>query len=64
MGLVLQYLLFHVSPGEDQPRENPVDALLLGTLRGAVRCLGIKLSWLNKPPQEGKWRSAFSRVSY
>lgn len=63
MGLVIQYLLLHVSPGEDQPRTNPVDALLLGTLRGPVRSLGIKLSWLNTPPQEGKWRSAFDRVS-
>ena len=71
---MVQYILFHISPGEEQllwqqqrqiqlPRANPFDALFLGTLRGALGVFGIKFSWLNTPWQEGRFRAALDRVS-
>ncbi|RYP44184.1 hypothetical protein DL768_009332 [Monosporascus sp. mg162] len=57
--LVIQYLLLHISPAEDRPCENPIDVLLLGTLRGAVRSLGLKLRWLDTPREERRWQTAF-----
>ena len=75
LGLIVQYILFHISPGEEQllqqqqqrqlrlPRANPFDALFLGTLRGAFGVFGIKFSWLNTPWQGGRFRAALDRVS-
>ncbi|RYP72243.1 hypothetical protein DL770_007987 [Monosporascus sp. CRB-9-2] len=59
VALVIQYLLLHISPAEDGPCENPIDVLLLGTLRGAVRSLGLKLRWLDTPREERRWQTAF-----